>query len=106
MVFNPRGIATMTPRQTGRTTAQMKRLPKGGLFIWCVNALNYPQKLAQFIERPDIKIVRPCWVMGQNWKGFNFSGVELDHAYHEHNSRNSIFNGYIDEIKARIKNDS
>lgn len=90
-------------RQSGRTTAQMKSLPKGGLFIWCVNAINYPEALARSIGRADIKIVRPCWVMGQNWKGLEFPGVELDHAYHEHNSINSIFNGYIDQIKAKVR---
>lgn len=102
MVFDPNGIAVMI-MQSERTTEQMKSLLIGGLFVWCVNSLHYPEKLARAIGREDLKIVRPCWVMGQNWKGLEFPGVAVDHAYGEHNTHNALFNIYIDQIKIRAQ---
>lgn len=88
-------------RGTGTTTNQMKSLPIGGLFVWCNNSLYYPQKLAHYIGRRDIKIVRPCWVMGQNWRGCTFPGVVVDHAYGSHNAYNLIFSNHICQIASK-----
>lgn len=90
-------------RQTGITTRQMQALPIGALFVWCINSLHYPTKLAQSIGRADLKIVTPSWILGQNWKGCEFSAVARDHAYRLHNNYNEIFEDYMEQIKARIR---
>jgi hypothetical protein len=52
-------------RNTGETTRQMVRAPKGATFVWCNSHLHYPQHLARYLGRDDLKIVRPEWLERQ-----------------------------------------
>lgn len=48
-------------RQSGRTSAQMKKAPRGAYYVWPNKALNYPRALAKHLKRTDLKIVSPLF---------------------------------------------
>lgn len=67
---------------TGRTTRQMEAAPKGALFIWCNDSLDYPRDLARRICRTDLVIVGLSALENGacTLRGRTFSGVGVDHA--------------------------
>jgi hypothetical protein len=54
-------LALDEDRGTGRTSQQLKFAPRGAIFIWCNQQLDYPQTLAlcHWIDRPDLTIIGP-----------------------------------------------
>ena len=66
-------------RGIGKTTEQIKAAKSNAVFIWCNNNLIYPKKLAKELNREDIKIVSPDWLIN-GWKGITISQIILDHA--------------------------
>lgn len=67
-------------RGMGRTTAQIQALPKGGVFVWCNNKLEYPKLLAKKLGREDIHVVGPSWITNRDWRGMELKALEADHA--------------------------
>jgi hypothetical protein len=80
MVLGTDGVTAMS-RGTGETMRQLKTLPKDALFVWLEGNTHYPKQLCKFIERTDIRVVSPDWVLNGNWRGQTFTGMVLDHAY-------------------------
>ena len=66
-------------RGTGATTQQMQDAPKGAVFVWCNNRLEYPRALARKIGRDDLSIVSPYW-LERGWAGQKFTDLVVDHA--------------------------
>lgn len=66
-------------RGTGATTQQMQDTPKGAVFVWCNNRLEYPRALARKIGRDDLSIVSPYW-LERGWAGQKFTDLVVDHA--------------------------
>lgn len=67
-------------RGSGRTRAQMERLPQGAVFVWCDGRLDYPKRLAESIGRTDLRIVSPGWISGDMHRGRRITGIAIDHA--------------------------
>jgi hypothetical protein len=67
-------------RGTGETTRQMQAAPKGAVFVWCNDAIDYPKRTAARAGRTDLKIVSPNWLDDETWRGLELSGLILDHA--------------------------
>lgn len=76
-------------RQTGRTTQQLENAPQGAIFVWCNGNLRYPQDLAQWLGRTDIKIKPFRWLDEHNVRGLRGTKVVLDHAVWDVNPRMS-----------------
>lgn len=47
----------------GMTTAQMVLAPIGSVFVWCNENLDYPCRLAVYVNRSDLSIVSPVWLL-------------------------------------------
>jgi hypothetical protein len=58
----------------------MMAAPKGAVFIWLSNALEYPKRLAAKHGREDLKVVGPSWLESDKWRGLELYGIILDHA--------------------------
>lgn len=69
----------MTPG-LGITTQQMKAAPKGAIFVWVNGYLECPRFLARKIDRGDLQIVAPTWLLDCRWRGLELTGVVVDHA--------------------------
>ena len=67
-------------RGTGRTSDQLKAAPKGAVYVWVNNRLNYPKRLALDLGREDLEIVAPSWLEYNRFMGRIMSGLILDHA--------------------------
>jgi hypothetical protein len=74
------GSTEMADRQTGRTTRQMQRLAKGGIFIWCNERIDYPMALARSLGREDIAIKPLSWLTPHNFRGRIIEDLAIDHA--------------------------
>lgn len=70
-------------RQSGRTTRAMQELPKGAVFVWVNQHLDYPKQLARKLGRDDLQIVSPQWLVDRRWTGLDLTGLNLDHAARE-----------------------
>lgn len=68
-----------TPRQTGITTQQMKEAPKGAIYVWVNDVLDYPKSLARHLGRSDLLILPPHIVRLQTVAGRQI-GIVVDHA--------------------------
>ena len=68
-------------RGTGRTTHQMQSAAQGANFVWCNQAISYPQQLARYLGCADL-VVRPLsWLQLSSVVGRDFqAGVHVDHA--------------------------
>lgn len=86
-------------RGTGETTRQMEAAAKNAVFVWCNNALSYPQHVARQIGRQDLKIVGPDWLTSDRWHGLELADVVIDHAtvLSEKERR------YLQEVKTRVR---
>lgn len=73
-----------TERQTGKTTAQLKALPKNAIFIWCSNDVHYPNTLLRMMGRSDIRVY-PRSVLNDPipLRGIRYDHIEADHWIHE-----------------------
>lgn len=89
------GQLTFTPRSTfeqewplppapkGKTSRQMVEAPKGAIFVWCNERLDYPINLALHLEFDSqrIRIVRPSWLEHvENVAQCRKDLIVLDHA--------------------------
>ena len=74
------GSTEMADRQTGRTTRQMQRLAKGGIFIWGNGRIDYPTALARSLGREDIAIKPLSWLTPHNLRGRIIEDLVVDHA--------------------------
>jgi hypothetical protein len=72
----------MMERGTGQTSSQMNECPKGAVYIWCNNHLEYPRALALHLGRIDLDIRGPASLAPAQryFAGKRLSGVVLDHA--------------------------
>lgn len=68
-----------TPRQTGITTQQMIEAPKGAIYVWVNDMLDYPKRLAEHLGRGDLLIKSPRSVRLQTVAGRRI-GIVVDHA--------------------------
>lgn len=67
-------------RGSGRTATQMNAAPIGAVFVWCNERLDYPKSLAVLLNRSDLKLVAPDWLIDR-WSGLrDVSAVIIDHA--------------------------
>lgn len=89
-------------RGDGKTSRQMQEAPKGAIFIWCTSDLWYPKHLAIALERKDLKIVRPEWLDGDEWRGLHYSEIIVDHWARLTTKQWDKFN----IIKGKITNDT
>jgi hypothetical protein len=62
----------------GQTTNQMLNAPKGAFYLWHSEDKSYPTKLAQHLERIDLKIISPDEMYNRPWKGTT-KQVIVDH---------------------------
>ena len=71
-----------TERGSGRTTKQMKSAPIGAVFVWYNDHIDYPERLAVYLQRGDLKILRLSTLDhgAQTLRGIEFFGVVVDHA--------------------------
>lgn len=67
-------------RQSGRTSAQMKRAERGAVFVWCNADLSYPRALARSLCRDDIEIQPPAWLDRRSKLGWPARMIIVDHA--------------------------
>lgn len=58
----------------------MKAAPKGAVYIWVNQHLDYPKDLARKLGREDLVIVGPDWLGEGRWYGHTYPGVVKDHA--------------------------
>ena len=73
-------VANDHKRQSGRTTQQMIEAPQDAMYIWVNGRLTYPKSLAKFLNREDLQIVSPQWVIEKRWMGHRDLKVVMDHA--------------------------
>lgn len=67
-------------RQRGTTTQQMRHAKPGSIFVWCNHALDYPRELARYLDRDDLRVVGPDWLLvADNLRGMRVP-IEIDHA--------------------------
>ena len=64
---------------TGTTTRQMQRAPLSAVYVWPNANLGYPTRLAQTLDRTDLVIKPPGWLIERNVRGLGVS-VVIDHA--------------------------
>lgn len=100
-----KGIAAEAKlRGSGRTTKQLQALPIGGLYVSCNNSsVYYDKRLARFLNRGDILVVGPEWVVNQRWQGMEYTAIEVDHAYLPRNKNNELFYVYLHHAKTRVR---
>ena len=69
-------------RGTSRTTQQLHAAPTNALFVWADNNLDYPNRLAEKLNRLDIEIVGPSILEygAKRLLGRTLSAIVLDHA--------------------------
>ena len=70
----------MIERGTGATTRAMLAAPKNALYLWCNDRSDYPRKLAQFLNRKDLRILTTNTVINHGLKGLQRPLV-VDHAF-------------------------
>lgn len=70
---------TMGGRGSGRTTQAILAAPKGAVYVWVNNRLEYPKALAHKLGRDDLKIVSPEWIEDRRWVGMEFPAMDIDH---------------------------
>lgn len=69
-------------RGTGRTTKQLVEAPRGAIFIWCNNCLDYVRPLAASLGRTDLVIYGPD-MLNMNagrLRGRALPAIVVDHA--------------------------
>lgn len=70
-------------RQSGRTTEQMRSAPRGSMFVWCNDRLDYPRGLADSLGRKDLMIVAPIWLSERTIRSLDrraTPAIVIDHA--------------------------
>lgn len=67
-------------RGTGRTTKQMKEAPKGAVFIWCNQHIDYPRELARKLGRTDLIIYGPAVFENNGFRLHGVRSIVIDHA--------------------------
>lgn len=45
------------------TSGQMLEAPLGAFYIWPNDKLHYPKRLARWLDRGDLKVVSPGWLV-------------------------------------------
>lgn len=91
-------------RGTGRTTAQLKAMPKYGVFVSCnERAMHHDKNLTRKINRSNIVIVPPSWITGQRWQGVHYTAIEVDHAFWDLVKDPSYFNTQLSHALTRVR---
>lgn len=70
-------------RGSGRTHRAMLDAPRGAVYVWCNDGLDYPCDLARKIGRTDLRIVAPRDVE-RRVRGC--SNILVDHAFPRYNN--------------------
>lgn len=66
----------------GTTTKQLKEAKQNAYFICSSDACaDYTKRLAINLNRPDINIVTPSWIIDRRFRGLEISDIILDHYY-------------------------
>lgn len=74
-------ISSAGPKGSGRTTAQLVRLPRGSMFFWCTSDIWYPRSLCHKLNRADIKVFPRSHLDDYyRFHGCRFPGADVDHA--------------------------
>lgn len=91
-------------RGSGRTTRQLRALPIGAVFVSCnEQCVHYNKRLARFLNRGDVIVVAPEWIVNQRWQGREYTGIEVDHAYAPRSRHTEVFYHYLSYAKTRIR---
>lgn len=87
-------------RGDGTTTKQLKEAKLNAYFI-CSSATfaDYTKRLSISLNRLDINIVTPSWVIDRKFRGLEISDVILDHDY----IPTRLVYEILKEVKARIR---
>jgi hypothetical protein len=64
----------------GITTSQMRRAPRGAIYVWLNSSMSYPRKLAKDLGRDDLRIVPPAFFDSRSHIWDSTRAVVLDHA--------------------------
>ena len=81
----------------GRTTWQMFHAPQDAIYVWCNEYLGYPNRLALFIGRPDLRIVGPSFIYpDRHYYGYDLKDIVIDHAVY--NKPESYYSRLHDEL--------
>lgn len=67
-------------RGTGRTSRQMKRAPRGAVYVWHSDRLQDARAFAARLGREDLKMVAPSWLTDRRWMGIRAPALIVDHA--------------------------
>lgn len=69
-------------RGDGTTTKQLKEAKQNTYFI-CSSGVcaEYTKRLAVNLNRSDINIVTPSWIIDRRFRGLEISDIILDHSY-------------------------
>lgn len=70
-------------RGMGHTTHQIKNAPYRAVFVWCNENTHYARSLARSLDRLDVTIERPQWLIRQSEQRFRGINVVIDHAFYE-----------------------
>lgn len=66
-------------RGSGVTSNQILNAPQAAVFVWVNHDLRYPKDLQRKLDRMDLQIVGPMWLI-DGWKGQFYSDIIVDHA--------------------------
>lgn len=67
-------------RGTGVTRDQIRNAAHGAVFVWCNDCCDYPKRLAEAVERIDVRVVPKSWLRNRHFMGQQFTEIILDHA--------------------------
>ena len=91
-------------RGSGRTTAQLKALPHGGVYVSCNwKCVSYDMRLAYSLGREDISIVSPDRITDNRWQGREFTAIDVDHAFPSTSRQTDLFYELLARAKTRIR---
>lgn len=85
-------------RQSGRTTQQILDAPRDSVYVWCNSQINYPLRLAEYLDRSDIHVVPLSWLRNGNL----YDGpLVIDHACNMNEEQYAAFDHIWDRHKAK-----
>ena len=67
----------------GQTAKQMLNASEGAFYVWFSDNTSYPQKLATFLNRSDLKIITLTEMYNRPWRGTT-KQVVVDHRAEMH----------------------
>lgn len=97
------GVETYTAdnkRGSGRTKTAMMNAPKGAIYLWCNEILDYPIRLAKSIGREDLIIFRPSKI--ESMPRLPVKALVVDHACYEPGMLSHRQHDYLDALRRAL----